>query len=70
MIKQWSLKLYDDFVGSGSGWGASVPVAAAVVVVLADCSGGADEVAGGCSGVVSGMTTREISLVCCFEVLL
>ncbi len=67
MIKQWSLKLYDDFVGSGSGWGESVPVA---VVVLAGCSGGAGEVAGGCSGAVSGMTTRDISLICCLEVLL
>ncbi len=67
MIKQWSLKLYDDFVGSGSGWGASVPVA---VVVLAGCSGGAGEVAGGCSGAVSGMTTREIIFTSCLEFLL
>ncbi len=69
MIKQWSLKLYDDFVGSGLGWGASVPVAVAVVV-LAGCSWGADEVAGGFSGAVSGMTTSEVILVICPSALL
>ncbi len=48
-----------------------MPVAAAAaVVVLAGCSGGTGEVAGGCSGAVSGMMTREISLICYFEVLL